>query len=426
LRRNAPHEIVHILGQATETMSETSSAARVARVEFTGSRHELFAIIIRGYALMIPTIGLYRFWLATWKRRFYWQNTVIDGDPLEYTGTANQLLFGFLFALAFFLPIYIGLFVLSMQESGFVVLGYLGIGVIFWFLMGYGIYRARDFRLSRTLWRGIRFDLRGNAWAYAFRRFFWSILMLVTLGLVYPWMASSLWKYRWRNTWFGDRRFEIAGNWRAFAAPYYGAYLLNLLTVGGTIVWSAYSHDFFMVGAVPLPGPLSTLLAIGCVIVFALSLAWYRTRSASRMLSTVSCGEAKLSVKITTGALFGQFVAYVFAVAGVLLLLLLTVAIVLGGVYAMSSAGGKADAASLMSMFQSGTLNVALLILAYLIVLGAFGLLADLILSFGWWRLLARGATITSPDSLRTVRSTAEDRALIGQGLADALNVGAY
>jgi hypothetical protein len=39
---------------------------------------------------------------------------------------------------------------------------------------------------------------------------------------------------------------------------------------------------------------------------------------------------------------------------------------------------------------------------------------------------LARGATITSPDSLRTVRSTAEDRALIGQGLADALNVGAY
>ena len=407
-------------------MSETSSAARVARVEFTGSRHELFGIIIRGYALMIPTIGLYRFWLATWKRRFYWQNTVIDGDPLEYTGTANQLLFGFLFALAFFLPIYIGLFVLSMQESGFVVLGYLGIGVIFWFLMGYGIYRARDFRLSRTLWRGIRFDLRGNAWAYAFRRFFWSILMLVTLGLIYPWMASSLWKYRWRNTWFGDRRFEIAGNWRAFAGAYYGAYVLNLLTIGGTIGWSAYGHDYFMIGAAPVPGPLSSLLSIGCVIVFALSLAWYRTRSASRMLSTVSCGDAKLNVHITTRALFGQFIAYVFAVAGVLLLLLLTVGLVLGGVFVAASSGGKADASSIISMFQSGTLNVAILILAYLIVLGAFGMLAEVILSFGWWRLLARGATVVNPDSLRTVRSTAEDRALIGQGLADALNVGAY
>ena len=407
-------------------MSETSSAARVGRVEFTGSRHELFAIIIRGYALMIPSIGLYRFWMATWKRRFFWQNTVIDGDPLEYTGTATQLLLGFFFALAFFLPIYIGLFVLSMQVSTYVVLCYLGFVVIFWFLIGYGIYRARDVRLSRTLWRGVRFDMRGNAWAFAFRRFFWSILMVLTLGLIYPWMASSLWKYRWRNTWYGDRRFEIAGNWRAFAGAYYATYFLNLLTIGGTVGWSGYSHEFFMVGAVPLPGPLSSLLSVGCVIVFALSLAWYRTSTASRMLSTVSCGEAKLNVKITTGGLFGQFVAYVFAVLGVLLLLLLTAALVLGGVYAVASAGGKGDASSVISMFQSGTLNVVLLIFAYLIVLGTFGMLAEIILSFGWWRILARGSTITNPDSLRTVRSTDEDRALIGQGLADALNVGAY
>ena len=53
-------------------------------------------------------------------------------------------------------------------------------------------------------------------------------------------------------------------------------------------------------------------------------------------------------------------------------------------------------------------------------------MLAELILAYGWWRLLARSATVTNPDSVRTVRSTAEDRSLIGQGLADALNVGAY
>src|SRR3569623_1679272 len=122
-------------------MADTSLAAREGRVEFTGSRHELFGIIIRGYALMLPTIGLYRFWQATWKRRFYWQNTVIDGDPLEYTGTATQLLVGFFFALAFFLPIYVALFVLAMQESGLVVLGYLGVAAVVWVLMGYDIYR---------------------------------------------------------------------------------------------------------------------------------------------------------------------------------------------------------------------------------------------------------------------------------------------
>src|SRR4051794_18299546 len=137
-------------------MSEATAEARQARIEFTGSRHELLGIILRGYLLMIPTIGLYRFWQATWKRRFYWQNTVIDGDPLEYTGTPLQLLAGFFFALAFFLPIYLALFYLSMQDTDLVLLGYLTIGTVVWFLAGYAVYRARDFRLSRTLWRGIR------------------------------------------------------------------------------------------------------------------------------------------------------------------------------------------------------------------------------------------------------------------------------
>jgi hypothetical protein len=77
-------------------------------------------------------------------------------------------------------------------------------------------------------------------------------------------------------------------------------------------------------------------------------------------------------------------------------------------------------------MFQSGGVNVALIVLAYLLVLGTLSLVAELILSYGWWVLIARGTSIANPDSLRTVRATAEDRAVIGEGLADALNVGAY
>src|SRR3569623_2921011 len=251
-------------------MADTSPAARAGRVELTGSRQELFLIIVRGYALMIPTLGLYRFWQATWKRRFYWQNTVIDGEPLEYTGTATQLLVGLFFARAFFLPIYLALFVRSMQDSDLLILGYVGVAAIVWVLMGYATYRARDFRLSRTLWCGIRFDLRGSAIAYGFRRFLWSIVLSVTLGLAYPWMASSLWRYRWNNTWYGDRKFEIKGNWRAFALPYYLTCLVNILTVGATIIWIEATHDFVMVGAVPVPGPLGGLYCLLCLMLLAL------------------------------------------------------------------------------------------------------------------------------------------------------------
>ena len=283
----------------------------------------MLGIILRGYALMIPTIGLYRFWQATWKRRFYWQNTVIDGEPIEYTGTAGQLLLGFFFALAFFLPIYIAFFVLSMQDVDYVLIGYAVIAAVVWFLMGYAIYRARDFRLSRTLWRGIRFDLRGNSFAYALRRFLWSIANVLTLGLIYPWMGSSLWRYRWNNTWYGDRRFEISGNWRTIAGPYYVADVLNVLATGGTALWIGTTKDLMQFEQFLIPGPIGLGFCAACV-------------------------------------------------------------------------------------------------------LGAFGMLAELILSLGWWKLLAKGATIANPDSLRTVQASKEDRALIGQGLADALNVGAY
>jgi uncharacterized membrane protein YjgN (DUF898 family) len=408
-------------------MTETTAEARTGRVEFTGGRQEMLGIILRGYALMIPTIGLYRFWQATWKRRFYWQNTVIDGDPIEYTGTAGQLLLGFFFALAFFLPIYIVFFVLSMQDVDYVLIGYAVVAAVVWFLMGYAIYRARDFRLSRTLWRGISFDQQGNAFAYGLRRFLWSIANVLTLGLIYPWMGSSLWRYRWNNTWYGDRKFEIAGNWRTIAGPYYVAYVLNVLAIGATALWIFTTKDLVPLGGAVVPGPIGLSFCGGCVLVLAFTLAFYRTRVASRMLSTVSVGEAKISVTVRTGALFGLFLIYVVAVVALLIVLALTALIALGGIFAAAAAGGQEpDAEAMLTLFQSGTTNVALLIFIYLVILGAFGMLAELILSLGWWKLLAKGATITNPDSLRTVQSTAEDRALIGQGLADALNVGAY
>jgi len=407
-------------------MSTAQAQGRVGRVEFTGSRHELMLVILRGYTLMIPTLGLYRFWLATWKRRFYWQNTIIDGDPLEYTGNANQLLLGFLFSLAFFLPIYIALFYVSMQDPHWTLFGYLGAGAALWFLAGYAIYRARDFRLSRTLWRGIRFDQKGNGWVYALRRFVWSVPMVLTIGLIYPWMASSLWHYRWRNCWYGDRRLDIAGNWRVFALPYYVTYLINAVAIVATVTWIENARSFIQIGAIGIPAPLQLLGCLGCALVFALSLAWYRATTATRMLSSVSLGEAKLTLNVPPTSLFAQYIAYAALVLLFIAAIALVLLIALAALYATAAQNGRVAETSILDLLQHGTINVVLVILLYLVVLGTLGLLAELVLGLGWWRLLARGATIENPDSLLTVKATVEDRTLVGQGLADALNVGAY
>src|ERR1700752_5220137 len=91
------------------------------RVEFLGSEGAYWRLRIKGAALVVVTLGIYRFWLATDVRRFLWSNTEIAGDTLEYNGLATELLVGFLFALAILTPLYM-VFALAMLELDMVVI----------------------------------------------------------------------------------------------------------------------------------------------------------------------------------------------------------------------------------------------------------------------------------------------------------------
>lgn len=408
-------------------MVETEPQGRIARVEFTGTRSELFGLLVRGYILMVPTIGIYRFWLTTWKRRFYWQHTVLDGEPLEYTGNALQLLIGFLFALAFFLPLYLAFFYLSTQNAEIVALGYGIIGALFWFMIGYALYKARDFRLSRTLWRGIRFNQHGNAWAYALRRFLWSIAVVLTLGLLYPAMAASLWRYRYNHTWYGDRQFRWTGSWKTIAGPYYLIYFgLIAAAIGVVLLAAAESSELrFFYG----PGPAAVLGIIGWFLLAFLAWFYFRSREATRMFSEVWIGTARATVKVRARALLGQFILYALSLIGVTIVISIVTGMVAGALFsgAITNPEGAGDiAVAIANIAQSGWLAIAGLILGYLVVIGAFALMGEVFLGYGYWMLVARGATISDADSLRTVHATGEDLQLTGEGLADALNVGAY
>ncbi|RUT31110.1 DUF898 family protein [Arsenicitalea aurantiaca] len=405
-------------------MSESGAMTGRAGAEFTGTRSQLLGILLTGYLLLVPTLGIYRFWVVTWKRRFYWHNTIIGGEPLEYTGTALQLLIGFLFALGFFLPLYILFFYLSTQAPQVIVLGYAGVGVVLWFLAGYAIYRARDFRLSRTLWRGIRFDQRGSAWVYALRRFGWTLAMIVTLGLAYPFMAADLWRYRYAHSWYGDRRFGFSGSWRQLALPYYGTYfLVAALVVAGFVFLGADGATRLEALEMPSPGALG-IWALAALVA-GLGYYRYRARELSAMFSAVSLGEARLAMRIRGRSLMLMTLSYGFwvvVVLGVLLIAVIAAIMVL-------DPGDMPDpetAFDIRSALGGGWLAIAGLVGGYLGVLATLSLLGELIFGLGFWRLVVRGATIENLDSLATVRAAPEDRSLAGEGLADALNVGAY
>ena len=133
-------------------------------VSFYGDRGEFRRLVIRGTGLELLTVGFYRFWLATDIRRHLWSNTVIGGDGAEYTGRGKELLLGFLFALAILVPIYLVYFLIGLEVERIKAFASIPLFLFFYLFGQFAIYRARRYRLTRTVWRGVRFWMSGSGW----------------------------------------------------------------------------------------------------------------------------------------------------------------------------------------------------------------------------------------------------------------------
>ena len=83
-------------------------------VRFRGEPRPFWRLLVHGAVLLMLTLGIYRFWLTTDIRRFLWSNTELAGESFEYTGTARELLLGFLIAIAILLPLYAGFFLVAL------------------------------------------------------------------------------------------------------------------------------------------------------------------------------------------------------------------------------------------------------------------------------------------------------------------------
>jgi uncharacterized membrane protein YjgN (DUF898 family) len=182
------------------SLDATVSAAQVGHVassggivRFSGEAGRFWRLLARGAVLLMCTLGIYRFWLTTDIRRYLWSNTELAGESFEYTGTARELPLGFLIAIAILVPLYAGFFLLALGLGELSSL----IGLITLTVLGhYAVYRARRYRLTRTVYRGVRFHQSGSAWRYAICALLWWSLIALTAGLAYPFAQSRLERFR--------------------------------------------------------------------------------------------------------------------------------------------------------------------------------------------------------------------------------------
>jgi uncharacterized membrane protein YjgN (DUF898 family) len=388
-------------------------------VSFLGDRGEFRRLVARGAGLELITAGFYRFWLATDIRRHLWSNTLIDGDAAEYTGRGRELLIGFLFALAILVPIYLAYFLVGLEVERFRAFASLPLFLFFYLFGQFDIYRARRYRLTRTVWRGVRFWMDGSGWAYAMRAGLWGLLALVTLGLALPWRGAALERYKMRHCYYGDLQGSFEGRGSEFFQRGWWLWLLALspLVVLGAVaslsaffprlLWQTDRAAVFVL-------PVLILLAPFIYGLFkAIEWRWW--------LSGLRFGGVRVESTLLRGALIslywkvvGWLVAIVALFSGYVILGVATIAGIThspaGQVFNPANSKASIPLAIMMG------LGYLALILVLNVVLRIY-LLRDL-----WVRVLA-STHVHGIEAAANVSASGDLASALGEGLADGLDV---
>jgi uncharacterized membrane protein YjgN (DUF898 family) len=344
----------------------------------------------RGALLELITAGLYRFWLATDIRRALWSGTSVDGDAPEYTGTAKELLIGFLFALAILVPIYVVYFLIGIEAERAKAFASVPLVLFFYAFGQFAIFRARRYRATRTVWRGVRFWMSGSGWAYSWRACLWTLLTLLTLGLALPWRESALERYKMRHLHYGNLEGRFAGTgWGLFKRGWW-LWLLSLPIITVPFTYPAYK---------------------------AVLWRWW--------LAGVRFGEVRFDSDLRTGALMGLY----WAVIGWIVLLLIIDGILVSsvGFAVLLLSSGEIGAGTLVELLREYPYAVlGANLVNYLVVALCAGIVVRVYLVRGVWERVVTSAVAHDLDRADDVRAEGTPVSALGEGLADGLDIAGF
>jgi uncharacterized membrane protein YjgN (DUF898 family) len=214
-----------------------SAVSQSEKLNFTYvKRSGLLKLTIVNFLLGIVTLGFYRFWAKTNVRKHIWSSVHINNEPLEYTGTGFELFKGFLvvfgiFILPYVLALTAATFIQGPESIIAIFLQFAFVMAIY-VLLGFAIYKARKYQLSRTNWRGIRGTLVGSAMTYSLLYFGSLLAKSISMGWATPVMNTVLAEQITNDMRFGDAAFKFKGR----AGPLYPTYALCwLLTLAAII-----------------------------------------------------------------------------------------------------------------------------------------------------------------------------------------------
>lgn len=363
------------------------------RVDFSGNRSEFRKLVTKGALLEVVTFGFYRFWLVTDIRRHLWTHTAIDGDAAEYTGRAKELLVGFLFALAILVPIYLAYFLVGIEFERWQGFASTPLFLAFYAFGQFAIFRARRYRLTRTVWRGVRFWMDGSGWAYSLRAMLWGLLVLLTLGLALPWREAALERYKMQHTHYGDLRgdFEADG-------------------------WTFFKRGWWL-----------WLLSPVAIVVFPLApflYAEFKARQWRWWLDGIRIGGVRLSSQLPHDAFYGLY----WKVIGWWTLLSVAFgAYVAGGmIFVVALSGVSAEEMFAGDNAGKSIPMVVMMVIGYFAVALAVNIVMRVYLQRDLWAKVLQTVEVHDIAAAADVRGSGQLAGALGEGFADGLDVAGF
>jgi uncharacterized membrane protein YjgN (DUF898 family) len=402
-------------------------------VRFIGRDREFWHIVLRGAVLLMLTLGIYRFWLATDIRRFFWANTEIDGRSFEYSGSAVELLRGFLIAIALILPIYTVFFITVLDFGAYGTLMTLAAVLVLVFLSQYGIYLARRYRLTRTVFRGLRFHQTGSALHYSICAVWWWGWTVLTLGFAYPFTRAALERFKMRNTRYGDLqgRFEGKG-WYLFVRGF--LMWLAVLIPGLMTLFSVLSINWSRVSAGARGGGdilgriekmtpgfadaivFALLAGIVCLVLVAALLPAFHALVMRWWISGIRFGDIALVSRLRTRDVYVaylRFIGWMLVFALTILVAMFLALIFIGFLFD----GGQSQASEIV---------IVVMMVGFYVVsaLGAMTLYQQTVI-LTIWRLTANTTELKGDTAaIGRVHAAGQASSPLGEGIADVLNIG--
>lgn len=193
--------------------------------QFTGSGGEYFRVWITTLFLTILTLGIYSAWAKVRRNRYFYGNTRLGDSSFEYLADPKVIFRGRMIAF--------GVFAGYSAITQLWPLTALPFMLVFAALVPWVIVRALSFRARNTGYRNLRFDFHGT-YQDALRVYvLLPMLILITFGLIHPYIAYRQKKLIVENSLYGKTKFKT----RARPRDFYWIYgPIMLVLVGGILM----------------------------------------------------------------------------------------------------------------------------------------------------------------------------------------------